>query len=52
LVDWVFRVEVAERGHRNSRFKKFALTVAFCGVVVDRHLACGFGGVLATRGRS
>ena len=51
-VDWVLRVEVAERGHKNSRFRKFASTLAFRGTVVDRHLADGFEGDLATPGRS
>jgi hypothetical protein len=30
---------VAERGHRNSRGRKLASTIAFRGAEVDRHLA-------------
>jgi hypothetical protein len=48
----VLRVEVAERGHKHSRLRKFASTVAFRGTVVDRHLAGDFEGYLAMRGRS
>jgi hypothetical protein len=51
-VDWVFKVEIAERGHKNSRFRKFASTVAFRAVVVEIHLADGFEGVLTMLGRT
>jgi hypothetical protein len=43
---------VAERGHKNSRFRKFASIVAFRGIAVDRHLADDFEGALAMRGRT
>ena len=48
----MFKLEVAERGHKNSRFRKFASIVAFRGVAVDRYLVDGFEGAFDMRGRN
>jgi hypothetical protein len=44
-------VEAVERGHNNSRLRKFASTVAFRRAVVERHLADDFEGDLTRPGR-